>query len=173
VTASAFPEDSDLPPLSPYTFERQRLRELTMPPLPTFEIPVSPAPPPRNSEEAAALAGTTKKFERFLDLKKQGIHFNERLHNSTSLRNPSLLIKLMHFADISQEESYASSLGEGLAVPVKWPAECYLENLLKYNDQTDKKRPRGREAPDFVPAKVSDDTLTLQGPRKKSKFAPK
>ncbi|KAK5124004.1 hypothetical protein LTR85_002201 [Meristemomyces frigidus] len=150
-TASSAVTPSD-PPLSPYTYERQRLRELTMPPVPNFDIPDSPSPSPMNGEEAAKLAATTKKFERFLELKKQGVHFNERLHNSSSLRNPSLLPKLMEFAGISQEESYASTLPEALAVPTKWPEECYVESLLKQNERREKKRLTERDKVDFVPA---------------------
>ncbi|KAK5697594.1 hypothetical protein LTR17_023968, partial [Elasticomyces elasticus] len=100
------------PPASPYTSERLRVRELTMPPFPNFDIPDAPPLPQMNSEEAAALAATTKKFERFLELKKQGVHFNERLQNSSSLRNPSLLPKLMEFAGITLEDSYASTISE-------------------------------------------------------------
>jgi hypothetical protein len=77
-----------------------------MPPVPNFDIPDAPSPPAQNSEEAATLAAVAKQFERFLELKKQGIHFNERLQNSTSLRNPSLLPKLMAFAEITEEDCY-------------------------------------------------------------------
>lgn len=126
-----------------------------MPTVPNFDIPDSPPPPPPNSEEDAALAATTKKIERFLELKKQGIHFNERLQNSSSLRNPSLLPKLMEFAGISREDSHATSLPESLAVPVKWPEDCYIESLLRQNEKKQKKRLADREKLDFVPASKS------------------
>ena len=142
------------PPLSPYTAERLRIRELTMPPVPNFDIPDAPEPPPNNSEAAAALAATTKKFERFLELKKQGVHFNERLHNSSSLRNPGLLPKLMEFAGVSLENSYGSTLSEG-GVPTVWPEECYVENLVKANERREKKRIAEREKVEFVPASKS------------------
>ncbi|KAK4540292.1 hypothetical protein LTR36_009604 [Oleoguttula mirabilis] len=152
------------PPLSPYTFERQRLRELTMPSIPNFDIPDSPSPPPTNSEEAAKLAVTTKKFERFLELKKQGVHFNERLQNSSSLRNPSLLPKLMDFAGISQEESYASALPEELRVPVKWAEESNVESLVKQNERREKKRLAERDKVDFVPAAKSGGSSVTTTP---------
>lgn len=126
-----------------------------MPTVPNFDIPDSPPPPPTNSEEAAALAATTKKFERFLGLKKQGVHFNERLQGSTSLRNPSLLPKLMDFAGISQEDSYASSLPKEVGVAVRWPEECYVESLLRRNERKERKRMSERERVDFVPASKS------------------
>ena len=98
------------------------------------------------------LAATTKKFERFLELKKQGVHFNERLQNSSSLRNPSLLPKLMEFAGLSQEDSYANTLPESAGgVPVKWAKDCYVESLMKQNERREKKRLTEREKVDFVP----------------------
>lgn len=154
VSALPLPDDSQHPPLSPYTFERQRLQQLTMPTVPNFDIPDSPSPPERNGEEAAALAATTKKFERFLELKKQGVHFNERLQNSTSLQNPALLFKLLDFAGVSQEEIYPSSLPDELAVPAKWPEECYAESLVKQNERKEKKRLQERDRLDFVPPKA-------------------
>jgi hypothetical protein len=158
----------------PYAFERQRLRELTMPTLPNFDIPDSPPPPTRNSEEAAVLAATTKKLERFIELKKQGVHFNDRLQNTTSLRNPSLLPKLMDFAGLTREDGYASSLSEQVAIPVKWPEECYIEALTQQNERREKKRLRDREQIDFVPAKSGGSSASgtpagSAGP-KKSKF---
>ncbi|EME80232.1 uncharacterized protein MYCFIDRAFT_89874 [Pseudocercospora fijiensis CIRAD86] len=167
--ASNIAEHDSEPPLSPYTYERQRLRELTMPTVPNFDIPNSPLPPARNSEEAAALAATTKKFEKFLELKKKGLHFNERLQNSSSLRNPSLLPKLMKFAGISQEDSHRSSLPEGLGVAVRWPEECYVETLMKQNERREKKQARAPgDKIDFVPAKSTGSTPG-DAPRK-SKF---
>ncbi|KAK5132252.1 hypothetical protein LTR08_009240 [Meristemomyces frigidus] len=152
------------PQLSPYTYERQRLRELTMPSVPNFDIPDSPPPPTTNSEEAATLAATSKKFERFLELKSQGVHFNERLQNSSSLRNPGLLPKLMAFAGINEEESYASTLPEGLAVPVKWGEGCYVESLLKQAERSEKKRLAERGKVDFVGAAKSAVTSASTTP---------
>ncbi|KAK3113066.1 hypothetical protein LTR53_009995 [Teratosphaeriaceae sp. CCFEE 6253] len=165
---SALPEGAATtpldPPSSPYTTERQRIRELTMPPFPNFDIPDAPSPPPANSEKAAVLAATTKKFERFLELKKQGVHFNERLQKSSSLRNPSLLPKLMDFAGVSQEDSYASTLSpsEG-GVPVRWPEDCYVENLIKQTERSEKKRLAERGKVDFMPAATKSATPSAAG----------
>ncbi|SMR55447.1 unnamed protein product [Zymoseptoria tritici ST99CH_1A5] len=169
--------EGDTTPSSPYTYERNRLRELTMPTMPNFDIPDSPPPPPVNSEEAAVLAATTKKIERFLELKKKGVHFNERLQNSTSLRNPSLLPKLMQFADITREDSYRSSLPEGLGISVTWPEECYVEGLLRQNERKQKKKLAERDKVDFVPAVAKDEAkaqvqsaASEAGSGKKSRF---
>ena len=142
---------SGTPPASPYTTERSLLRDLTMPTHPNFNIPSSPSPPPPNSEEAATLSTTTKKFDRFLELKRQGVHFNSRLENSASLRNPSLLPKLMEFAGISEEEAHASTLevGQG-GVPTKWPEEWYVENLMRENERRERKAKKGRGEVEFV-----------------------
>ncbi|KAM0690388.1 hypothetical protein Q7P36_009155 [Cladosporium allicinum] len=129
-TLSAPAAPTTTTPFSPYTFTRQRLRELTMPPIPNFSIPDAPTPPPQNSEEAAQLAAVSKQFERFLELKKQKIHFNERLQNSTSLRNPGLLPKLMAFAGIEDaRDCYESSLPEELGVPARWHEDLYVEGV--------------------------------------------
>ena len=135
-----------------------------MPPVPNFDIPDAPLPPPANSEEAAVLAATTKKFERFLELKKQGVHFNERLQKSASLRNPSLLPKLMEFAGVIQEDSYASTLSQNAGgVPGRWPEDCYVENLIKQNDRREKKRQAEREKVEFVPAAPKSATPSATG----------
>lgn len=147
-----------------------------MPTVPNFDIPDSPAPPTRNSEEAATLAATTKKFEHFLELKKQGTHFNERLQSSSSLRNPSLLPKLMDFAGVSIQDSYKSALPDDLAVPSSWPDECYVDNLLRQNERREKRKQADRDKLDFVPASKSthrDTTSTTangSNGQRKSKF---
>lgn len=139
-----------------------------MPPVPDFNIPDAPPPPAQNSEEAATLAAVAKQFERFLELKKQGVHFNERLQNSTSLRNPSLLPKLMAFAEISEEECYESTLSEEFAVPARWPEDCYVESLVRQNERREKRRLAERERVDFVPAQGSGRSTPIEG--RKSKF---
>ncbi|KAF2717167.1 hypothetical protein K431DRAFT_315964 [Polychaeton citri CBS 116435] len=154
------PVDQNGRPLSPFSFAQMRRRELTMPGVPNFSIPDSP-PGPSDPDGKTQLATTTKKFTRFLELKKQGVHFNERLQNSTSLRNPSLLPKLMEFAGIGPNEEHASTLAIGGdlegwgGVPSKWPREWYFENLVKENARREKKRARERTRPEFVSAKSS------------------
>lgn len=144
------PDEDAQPPASPYTATRMLLRNLTMPPMANFDIPPSPpgSPPP----------ATTAKFTRFLELKKKGVHFNERLHQSSALRNPSLLAKLMDFAGISQEDQYATALPEAIAVPTKFPDWAYADKLVKEHERIARKKEEERakmqrEAIDFVPAK--------------------
>ncbi|GAB7359457.1 hypothetical protein MBLNU230_g6105t1 [Neophaeotheca triangularis] len=168
-------EQPGTPPISPYTLERQKIRELTMPTVPNFDIPDSPPPPPMNSEEAAVLTARTRKFERFLELKKQGVHFNERLRNNTTLRNPMLLPKLMDFAGISQDESYATTLADGLAVPVKWPQQLYVENLVEENERREQKKLKEKNKTDFVTSSKMEGVDTAGGlsagpPKKRSRF---
>jgi hypothetical protein len=168
-TAATATAPSDDAPFSPYTFNRQRLRELTMPPVPNFDITDAPPPPAQNSEEAATLAAVAKQFERFLEMKKQGIHFNERLQNSTALRNPSMLLKLMDFAGITEGECYETTLPAELSVLSRWPEDCYVESLVKQNERREKKRLAEREKVDFVPAQATSGKSTL-GDTKRSKF---
>ncbi|KAI5238401.1 hypothetical protein E4T43_07430 [Aureobasidium subglaciale] len=141
-------EGASAPP-SPYTASRLMIRNLTMPPVPNFQIPPSPpgSPPP----------DTTTKFARFLDLKKKGTHFNERLYHSSALRNPGLLSKLMDFAGISQEDQYATPWSQG-AVATKFPEWAYGDKLVAAHEKIAKKKElekakTPREAVDFVPAK--------------------
>lgn len=142
-----------------------------MPPVPNFDIPDAPSPPPQNSEDAATLAAVAKQFERFLELKKQGVHFNERLQNSTSLRNPSLLPKLMAFAEIEEVECYESTLPVELAVPAKLPEDCYVESLVRVNERREKRRLAEREKVEFVPAQGNEGSgKNTPSEGKRSKF---
>jgi len=132
-----------------------------MPSVPNFDIPPSPpgSPPP----------GPTAKFARFLELKKQGIHFNEKLERSSALRNPSLLQKLMEFAGISEEDQYASVLPPEVAVPTSFPAWAYADQLAKTQQEITKKREAEkariqREAIDFVPSTGSGSSSRAATP---------
>ncbi|KAF5253215.1 hypothetical protein FOXYS1_14553, partial [Fusarium oxysporum] len=84
---------------SPYSSNRALLRDLTLPSAPNLNIPPSPpgSPPP----------GTNKKFEKFLELKKKGTHFNAKLEQSTALKNPSLMDKLMRFVEVDEHSQYS------------------------------------------------------------------
>lgn len=93
-------------PQSPYTANRALLRDLTLPPVPNLDVPPSPpgTPPP-------SLGALTAKFETFLELKrKKGTHFNARLAQSTAMRNPSLMDKLLDFVGL--EDPVAASDGK-------------------------------------------------------------
>ena len=105
-TAQSLPDDVGLPPLSPYSAQRALLRDLTLPTVPNYNI--SPSPP------GSPVASTSIKFKHFLDLKKQGVHFNEKLSKSSALKNPSLMQKLMEFSDIDEEAQYATTLPKHL-----------------------------------------------------------
>ncbi|KAI4739909.1 hypothetical protein E4T50_09652 [Aureobasidium sp. EXF-12298] len=151
-------EDASAPP-SPYTANRLMLRNLTMPPVPNFDIPPSPpgSPPP----------DTTTKFARFLDLKKKGTHFNQRLYHSSALRNPGLLPKLLDFAGISQEDQYATPWSQG-AVATKFPEWAYGDKLVAAHEKIAKKKEQDktknpREAVDFVPAKQEAAAASTSG----------
>jgi hypothetical protein len=124
-----------------------------MPPVPNFDIPPSPpgSPPPHS----------TAKFARFLDLKQKGTHFNQRLYQSSALRNPGLLPKLMDFAGISQEDQYATPWSNERAVATKWPDWAYGEELLAAHEKIartkeQEKASNPRQTVDFVPAKQHD-----------------
>ncbi|KAI2613913.1 HCNGP-like protein-domain-containing protein [Hypoxylon fragiforme] len=140
-----------LPPGSPYTATRALLRDLTLPPLPNTEIPPSPpgSPPP----------GTSAKFERFLELKKQGVHFNSKVAQNPSLRNPALTDKLLAFVELaSPADQYRTALAWD---PTAFPRWAYKEQLKLTQAETEKARARRTGAPvEFVPATTTTTAFT-------------
>ena len=143
-------------PESPYSIQRAMIRDLTLPSIPDFDIPLTPPGSPR--------ASTTAKFSRFLELKQQGVHFNEKLAKSSALKNPSLLQKLMNFAGISEHDQYASSLPKEAWDPASFPPGAYKEELTKSQQELlkkkeDEKRQAQRQAVEFVPASGESYTV--------------
>ncbi|KAJ8107097.1 hypothetical protein OPT61_g9100 [Boeremia exigua] len=146
--------DDAVPPGSPYTSGRALIQNLTLPTVPNFAIPPSPpgSPPQR----------ATKKFVQFLELKKKGQHFNQRLESSSVLRDPGHSQKLMDFAGISEEARYASSLPDSLAVPAVFPPWAYVEELrasqkriCKAKEQESQRTKMPREAIEFISGRSS------------------
>ena len=132
---------------SPYLAARAGIRNLTMPPVPNFDIPPSPpgSPPPLS----------TKKFANFLELKKKGVHFNAKLDSSSAIRNPGVLPKLLEFAGIDHYDQYASALPEDLSIPTSYPPWAYGEELNKTQQKLLKRKEAdksksARERIDFV-----------------------
>jgi HCNGP-like protein len=137
--------DRDLISQSPYSANRALLRDLTLPTAPNYDIPQSPPGSP--------IASTNTKFRHFLKLKKQGVHFNEKLSKSAALKNPSLMQKLMDFSDIDEAGQYATTLPKTLWNPNGFPASAYKEELLKSQQNILKKRENEKRGKvDFVPA---------------------
>src|SRR5207253_1510684 len=114
-------------PLSPYSANQARLRELTLPQLPDLNIPDSPPGSPPSS--------TNAKFAQFLELKKQGVHFNEKLAKSTALKNPMMMDKLLGFAGIEEGDEYNCTLAKDLWNPRAFPEWAYREKLAKIQQQ--------------------------------------
>lgn len=149
---------------SPYVLNRSLIRDLTLPAAPNLDVPPSP---PRTPD-----ASTSAKFDHFLELKKQGVHFNEKLAKSSALKNPSLLTKLMDFAGISEQEQYATSLPKEIWDPTAFPPSAYKEELaIAQQDilrrREDEKRAGQRQALDFVPASAEQagaSSASARGP---------
>lgn len=108
---------------SPFSASRALIQDLTLPPVPNLDIP--PSPP--GSPDPAANA----KFEHFLSLKKQGVHFNAKLANSSSLKNPSLLKKMMEHAGIDEQSQYNTALPENLWSTSSLPPWGFKEEILR------------------------------------------
>ncbi|KAE8348256.1 HCNGP-like protein-domain-containing protein [Aspergillus coremiiformis] len=99
------------------------VHDLTLPPVPNLDIP--PSPP--GSPDAKA----NKKFAHFLSLKKQYVYFNEKLAASASLKNPSLLTKLMEHVGIDNQVQYFTSLPLEVWDMSGLPGWGFKETLLK------------------------------------------
>jgi len=147
--------DSHSAPSSPYTAQRTAIRDLTLPTKPNLEIPSSPPASPTPDAD--------QKFAHFLELKKQGIHFNAKLASSSALKNPSLLPKLMQFAAVEDEKQYATTLPTVLWDPLGFPEWAYKEELASAQKEVSKKKEEERaetqrESIDFVSAGTSAQT---------------
>ena len=131
------PESSALSALpSSHTIHRAMVRSLTLPTNPNLDIPPSPLGPP--------ITGAEQKFARFLELKKQGIHFNTKLASSSALKNPSLLPKLMDFAGLGSELEYTTTLPTELWDPAGFPPWAYKEELAETQQGLSQKREEER-----------------------------
>ena len=101
-----------------------------------------------------------EKFAHFLELKKRGVHFNDKLAKSSALKNPSLLHKLMGFVAIDDQAQYASTLPKDLWDTTSFPPWAYKEQLARAQQETLKKKEeqkarKQREALDFVSESAS------------------
>ncbi|KAJ5723009.1 hypothetical protein N7488_001044 [Penicillium malachiteum] len=121
---------------SPFSASRALIQDMTLPPVPNLDIP--PSPP--GSPDPAANA----KFEHFLSLKKQGVHFNTKLASSSSLKNPSLLMKMMEHAGIDEHAQYDTSLPPDIWSTSDLPSWAFKEELFR--SQQRYKRKMGEQA---------------------------
>lgn len=132
---------------SPFSTTRALIQDLTLPPVPNLDIPPSP---PGSPDHAANV-----KFEHFSSLKKQGVHFNSKLASSSSLKNPSLLMKMMVHAGIDEQSQYNTALPTELWNTSELPEWAYKEELLKIQQEIrqnmeEKKAAGQRSSLDFV-----------------------
>jgi len=151
-------EGSGSIPMSPYSATRAAIRNLTMPPVPNFDIPDSPpGSPPLKA---------TKKFDNFLDWKKQGVHFNQKLESSSALANPTLFQKLMDFAGLDEQSQYATTLSDDVTVPTKFPEWAYADQLNRQQDELRKKKDEERRGQprQFVSGERLHSASSSRGP---------
>ncbi|KAL8961474.1 MAG: hypothetical protein Q9183_005306, partial [Haloplaca sp. 2 TL-2023] len=148
-------------PVSPFSANRLAIRNLTLPPIPDLNIPPSPPGSPP--------AVMVQKFDHFMQLKRQGLHFNEKLAGSSALKNPSLLQKLMTSAGLGDTEQYANTLPQHLLDPSAFPEWAYQEELAKSQKRLATMREAEcqgmqRESVEFVPAADFEGHAAKNGP---------
>jgi len=100
------------------------------PPVLTKATPVSLIDPPefdftRYEKEIVVSDKLQAKFDRFFQLKAEGIHFNERLEKNTSFHNPKIYAKLVEFVDIDEHGSNLDQYN-----PKGFPSSAYAEEIL-------------------------------------------
>ncbi|KAH7328683.1 HCNGP-like protein-domain-containing protein [Stachybotrys elegans] len=134
--------------MSPYSERRAITQNLTLPTVPCLDIPPSPpgSPPP----------DITKRFEEYLELKKQGVHFNTKLESMATLKNPSVVERFMGYLDIDQMDEYGTTLSPDLWDPKAFPKWAYVKELKKSRQNVVQQRETDqasgtRTAVDFVP----------------------
>ncbi|KAI0533070.1 HCNGP-like protein-domain-containing protein [Xylaria digitata] len=141
-----------LPPGSPYTAMRALSRHLTLPAVPDMDIPPSPPGSPS--------ATTSKKFENFLELKKKGVHFNSRLADTASMKNPALADKLMAFVELDHRDQYRTTLTTDLWDPDVFPRHAFKEQLRQSQSDIAQARARATGAPvKFVSSETSSTAM--------------
>ncbi|KAK8095449.1 hypothetical protein PG999_013471 [Apiospora kogelbergensis] len=144
------------PQAPPYSASRALLRNLTLPRVPNMDIPPSPpgSPPPK----------INKQFEQFLELKKNGVHFNSKIAQSSALKNPGLMDKLMNFVEIDHKGQYQTTLVTDLWDPAAFPREAYREGLRQSQVDINQARARKQGGPvEFVAAtRGSRETTPVQ-----------
>ncbi|KAM0486863.1 hypothetical protein ACHAPX_000127 [Trichoderma viride] len=146
------PDESQEAPASPYSANRALIHDLTLPSVPNLDIPPSPPGSPP--------LGANKKVDQFLQLKKKGVHFNSKLEQSTALRNPSLMDKLLDFVGIDEVGQYETTLPKELWDPRGFPEWAFRDKLSKSRDKIAKEKEAdraggGRTAIDFVASNSS------------------
>ncbi|KAM3532569.1 hypothetical protein NHJ13051_000032 [Beauveria bassiana] len=170
---SASASSSSPSPSSPYTTTRSLIHDLTLPSIPNFDIPPSPPRSRSPSSSSSSSSATTKKFEQFLSLKKTGTHLNAKLEQSSALRNPALMDKLLDFVDVlppgrggggggdgqgRQKEKalqYQTTLSAELWDPGAFPEWAFRDGLRRSSAKVAKEREMaraagGRSSVDFV-----------------------
>lgn len=154
---------------SPFSASQAFIQDLTLPPVPNLDIPPSPPGSPNPAANA--------KFEHFLSLKKQGVHFNAKLASSSSLKNPSLLTKMMEHAGIDEPSQYDTPLPADLWDTTNLPAWAFKEELLRAQQDfrqsvEDKKSLGQRTSIDFVSKSSESPSRVASGPEAKRKGIP-
>lgn len=106
--------------LSPYSWAMNKRRELTMPPVPNFDIP----PPPQETAPAAIEA----KFKHFLQLKSKGLHFNNDLDTKHEFKDPAYMEKRLKFAGVEPQNEYECTLSKD-CYDTDWPEDAYYDKM--------------------------------------------
>ncbi|KKA29759.1 hypothetical protein TD95_004767 [Thielaviopsis punctulata] len=147
-------EDSQSEKDVPYEDYRLMLRELTYPTVPKLDF--APSPPGSPDPQAAT------KVTNMMRMKRNNVHFNLKLEESTAFQNPSITNRLLDFAAVTGDDQYATVLPTALWDPTNFPSSARISKLYELARQ--KPRAAGK-TPTFVPpASLSKTYQAPQGP---------
>jgi HCNGP-like protein len=127
------------------------IRQATMPILPPImdDFGIPPSPPGSPDPSLAA------KLENFRQLQTRGIHFNDRLSNNKSFRNPKLLDKLRGYVGIDDE--YGTNLPPSTWNPHSFTKDQYFDIIAEkqraaFEALQERQRTEQRSAIEFTAA---------------------
>ena len=157
--SSMLPEADELTaaPLSPYSATATLRRELSMPLVPNFDIAASPPGSPP--------LGPAKRIKQFLNLQKQGLHFNNSVTEQAGFYNPGAATPLFSHAELRQGDEYMTSLDKKWVDATGLPSWAHKDELRKAIERETARREKEKVGVprEFVPATGENGAVASGG----------
>ncbi|PVU98717.1 hypothetical protein BB559_001323 [Furculomyces boomerangus] len=90
-----------------------------------------------NDPEGECDKALNEKFKHWLDLKKQGYHFNEQLQRNKNFRNPNIYTKFLEHLDIKET---GTNFPKDIFDPDRFPDNIYYDKLNEQRTINEQKR---------------------------------